>query len=75
MGSGNRQDDLLYDLDHNDSLGISSLDAFINSFISKACTTSIIVFATPVFLILLSETGSNRHLRPKNKELSHQIVA
>ena len=28
-----------------------------------------------VFLILLSETSSNRNWRPKNKELSQQIVA
>lgn len=54
VGSGSRQDDPLYDFYFCDSLGISTLDAFIES-----CTTSIIACATPVFLLFLSEGGSN----------------
>lgn len=69
VGSGSRQDDPLYDFYFYDSLRINTLDALIDS-----CATSIIACATPVFLLFLSEASTNRNWRPRNKELSHQIV-
>lgn len=55
-------------LAHNGPLGTSSLDAWINSFISKTWTPSTTVFATLVFLIFLFEAGSHRNFRSKNKK-------
>lgn len=69
MGPGSRQCDLRDYLHPNESLRTSSLDAFLNSFISKARVTSLIVFATLAFLIFLFGAVSDRNLGPKVRNL------